>query len=269
MDRPKILVVDDDKETALALEGYFQAKGYPMLTALSGERTLRLLETEQPALVLLDVQMPKIDGIAVLKTIKEKYPQIKVIIMTAYKEYKEKVKQLGADGFLEKPLSLSLFNQKINELLPKEKVGKVNLLFVEFVPEFWESYTSKQFKDFYPELFEIDKVIQVPPDRSDKILEKLNFFKPDLVLINVSLAFISNKIVFDIQNSQDKPKDIILYGGKPAMTTIDEQDMEKTPGRRLFTEKESLILSQDYWDRLKKTLIESAIHLGLIERTAV
>ena len=79
-----ILVVDDEESICQSLKGILSDEGYEVLTAKSGEEALKMTEEEQPDLVLLDIWLPGIDGIDVLKTVKQEYPQIQVIMMSGH-----------------------------------------------------------------------------------------------------------------------------------------------------------------------------------------
>ncbi len=103
-----ILVVDDEEGICLSLKGILTDEGYDVLTAMSGEECLRLIEDELPDLILLDIWLPGMDGIEVLKVVKSRYPQIQVIMMSGHGTIESAVKatKLGAFDFVEKPLSL-------------------------------------------------------------------------------------------------------------------------------------------------------------------
>jgi len=103
-----ILVVDDEESICQSLKGILSDEGYEVLTAKSGEEALKMTEEEQPDLVLLDIWLPGIDGIDVLKAVKQEYPQIQIIMMSGHGTIETAVKatKLGAFDFIEKPLSL-------------------------------------------------------------------------------------------------------------------------------------------------------------------
>lgn len=142
-----VLVVDDEKRLTEFFQNFFTKLGYQMQVALSGEEALKAVEQNQPALVLLDMRMPGVDGVQVLKTVKERFPKVKVVVMTSYdEEYRKAADQYHADAFFPKPPGLADLTRKIEELLkpddppeqaavletPPELVPKARLLFIGF-----------------------------------------------------------------------------------------------------------------------------------------
>ncbi len=106
MEKKKIIVVDDDKNTRLLIETILtKTKLYEVIQARNGEACLRKLNETNADLILLDLQMPGIDGIETLKRIKKQCPYIPVIIMTAHGTIEKAVHsmKLGSYDFLTKP----------------------------------------------------------------------------------------------------------------------------------------------------------------------
>ena len=104
----KILVVDDDKAVCVMLEKFLTRKGYKVLTALSGMEAIKKVSEEKPAIVLLDIRMPKMDGLETLKKIKEIDEKVGVVMITAYKDEEtgRKCLETGAYDYIMKPFSL-------------------------------------------------------------------------------------------------------------------------------------------------------------------
>ena len=118
----KLLIVDDEIEICEFLKSFFEDRDYKVATANSGTQALEKVATFHPEVVLLDIQMPGMDGLQTLKKIKETYPRVKVIMVTAV-ETQEKIEEamrLGADNYITKPLSL--------EYLEKDVQDKIDLL---------------------------------------------------------------------------------------------------------------------------------------------
>lgn len=101
-----VLVCDDDKEIVEAIEIYLTQEGYRVLKAYDGDQAIRLLETEDVNLLILDVMMPRLDGIRATMKIREKH-SIPIIILSAKSEDVDKILGLnvGADDYVTKPFN--------------------------------------------------------------------------------------------------------------------------------------------------------------------
>jgi DNA-binding NtrC family response regulator len=103
----KILVIDDEPIVRTSCEKVLVPDGYEVKTVENGQKGIETLEREQFNLILLDLKMPVIDGVEVLKIIKERWPETRVIILTGYSTVETAVKtlRLGAFNFIEKPFA--------------------------------------------------------------------------------------------------------------------------------------------------------------------
>jgi DNA-binding response OmpR family regulator len=101
-----VLVVDDEPQIRAVLRAYLEADGFSVTEAGTGGDALRLVRSEGPSLVLLDVRLPDVDGIEVLRTLRQ-YSQVPVILVTARSEEVDKLVGLGvgADDYVTKPFS--------------------------------------------------------------------------------------------------------------------------------------------------------------------
>jgi DNA-binding response OmpR family regulator len=121
----KLLIVDDEVEICEFLKAFFEDRDYRVTVAHDGGMALDQVDSFKPDVVLLDIQMPGLDGLQALKRIKEQYPKTKVIMVTAV-ETQEKIEaamRLGADNYITKPLSLEYLEKDVQdkiELLAKE-----------------------------------------------------------------------------------------------------------------------------------------------------
>lgn len=100
-----ILVVDDEAAICVVMQELLQRKGYHVLTAYDGATALAMLETRPITMVISDIVMPGMGGKDLLLTIKQKYPQIAVIMMTGYGDAYtiKEILALGADEYITKP----------------------------------------------------------------------------------------------------------------------------------------------------------------------
>jgi len=99
-----ILIVDDDKQICDILKLLIETQNYQVDTASSGDSAFELLQKKQYDILISDVRMPDGDGIELLKKTLEKFPEIKVILMSGYMDHtEEELIAMGADAFLKKP----------------------------------------------------------------------------------------------------------------------------------------------------------------------
>jgi DNA-binding response OmpR family regulator len=111
----KVLVVDDEPEAVELLVEFLSSKGYEVLTAGGGEEALQRVKADRPHLVLLDIRMPKMNGIEVLQRIREIDPEMGVIMVTAVNEEEmgRKALELGAFDYIVKPLDLKYLERSV------------------------------------------------------------------------------------------------------------------------------------------------------------
>ncbi|HEO8419297.1 TPA: response regulator [Yersinia enterocolitica] len=104
----KILIVDDQFGIRILLNEVFQKEGYKTFQAANGNQALEIVTSEFPDLVLLDMKIPGMDGIEILKRMKKLNQDIRVIIMTAYGELDmiQEAKDLGALTHFAKPFDI-------------------------------------------------------------------------------------------------------------------------------------------------------------------
>lgn len=109
-----ILLVEDNKELSSLLGDFLRAEKYTVSIAEDGEKALSLYEKYGARLVLLDINLPKMDGFAVCEKIREK-DNTPIIILTARTEHDDKLNgiQLGADDYIEKPYDIDILIAKI------------------------------------------------------------------------------------------------------------------------------------------------------------
>jgi DNA-binding NtrC family response regulator len=118
----RVLLVDDDTEFLEVMSERLKMRGVEVITAGSAETALALIETEFFDVVILDLQMPNVDGIETLKRIKEKHEELQVILLTGHATVEKGVEaiKLGATDFIEKPADLETLNEKIKKAKQKK-----------------------------------------------------------------------------------------------------------------------------------------------------
>ena len=103
----KILVVDDELEIVRVVRSYLERAGYQVVTATNGREALFVARHERPALVVLDLQMPEMDGLEFTRRLRAEQPDVAIIMLTARVEEMDRVLglELGADDYVTKPFS--------------------------------------------------------------------------------------------------------------------------------------------------------------------
>ncbi len=125
---PSILIVDDEASILKTLSGILSDEGFETVTVSNGYEALKILESESPDLVLLDIWMPGIDGIDTLKEIKKSFPTTPVIMITGHGTIETAVNatKIGAFDFIEKPLSIDKVIVGINNALNFRRLEEEN-----------------------------------------------------------------------------------------------------------------------------------------------
>jgi two-component system nitrogen regulation response regulator NtrX len=129
MIKDKILIIDDERGIRSSLKGILEDEGYSIKTANTGEDCLRLIEWQNFDLILLDIWLPEMDGIEVLKKIKtmDENPQVVMISGHGTVETAVKATKLGAYDFLEKPLSLEKVVLTVKNALRQKRLEEENI----------------------------------------------------------------------------------------------------------------------------------------------
>jgi|WetSurMetagenome_2_1015567.scaffolds.fasta_scaffold02958_2 DNA-binding NtrC family response regulator len=114
-----ILVVDDEQDACTMVHRILAAKGHEVVTFTEGQRALLWLERYRPHLTVLDLKLPGMDGIALLRLIRENDPRAKVVILTAYPsaESASEALRLGAAKYLIKPIEIDELETNVEDVL--------------------------------------------------------------------------------------------------------------------------------------------------------
>ncbi len=133
----RILVADDEQSMREFLDIMLKKEGYRVTLAGNGEEVLKLIDKDIFDLVLLDIRMPKMDGIAVLKKIKTAFPETIVIMITAYASADTAIKAMkeGAYDYITKPFKVEEIKAIIKNALEKKNLQKENLLLKQVVKD--------------------------------------------------------------------------------------------------------------------------------------
>lgn len=121
----KILLVDDDRTLVKAIRRSFESLGYEVVVCYEGGPVLDVIEQEKPDIVILDIMLPGKDGLTVLKEIREKFPGLPVIMLTARSEDIDIVVglEMGADDYVSKPFSMRELEARIKAVSRRVSVS--------------------------------------------------------------------------------------------------------------------------------------------------
>jgi DNA-binding NtrC family response regulator len=143
-----ILVVDDEKNILLSLQEALAPLGHTIVTAPNGEAALHALENDHPALMLLDLQMPGLNGMEVLRRAASDYPSVRAIIITAHGNVSNAVDamKLGAVDFIQKPFSVAQIRGLVTEVLARDRSeGGRGRDFNQHIEEARHRFADRQF----------------------------------------------------------------------------------------------------------------------------
>ena len=123
--KPLILIVDDDPGIRKALEEALAGEGYRTVSAGTGAEAIDILHEDVPQLVFLDLMLVDMSGVQILGVIKEKFPRLPVVILTAYRETDTAVlaMKLNAFDYLNKPIQLDRLLKVARKALPDSFSG--------------------------------------------------------------------------------------------------------------------------------------------------
>jgi DNA-binding response OmpR family regulator len=113
----RVLLVDDEKQFVQTLSERLQLRNMGTAVAYDGESALKLIDRDEPEVMVLDLMMPGIDGIQVLRQVRQTRPGVEVIILTGHgsEEDRELCLSLGAFAYLHKPVDIEVLSQTIRE----------------------------------------------------------------------------------------------------------------------------------------------------------
>ncbi len=117
MSKIKLLLVDDEEDYVRTMAERLEMRDVGSRVALSGEEALRMVKDDTPDVMVLDLRMPDIDGMGVLRRVKRRYPQIEVIIMTGHgsEQDEQEARRLGAFDYLRKPIDINQLMETVRK----------------------------------------------------------------------------------------------------------------------------------------------------------
>jgi DNA-binding response OmpR family regulator len=123
--RTSLLIIEDDENISTAIEEYFSRSGYTVNSAPDGIAGIEAAVKNRPDVVVLDLMLPKMDGLAVCKELRQKHPQMPILMLTAKDDVVDKVLglEMGADDYITKPFSLREVEARIKSVLRRARAA--------------------------------------------------------------------------------------------------------------------------------------------------
>lgn len=169
--KQKILVVDDEQSIVTLLQYNLQQAGFEVITAMDGEEAKEVALREHPDFIILDLMLPKLDGIEVCKILRQSKMMMPILMLTARDEEFDKVLglELGADDYLTKPFSPREVVARVKAILRRTQYNAQQTIQLE------EEEEKLQFGDLlvYPELYEAyykDDLLELTPKEFELLI---------------------------------------------------------------------------------------------------
>ncbi|MDT4955961.1 MAG: two-component system, OmpR family, alkaline phosphatase synthesis response regulator PhoP [Acidobacteriota bacterium] len=123
--KPTLLVVEDDENISSAISEYFSRAGYNVKTAGDGLAGVQSALNDRPDAIILDLMLPKMDGLAVCRELREKAPYIPILMLTAKDDVVDKVLglEMGADDYITKPFAFRELEARIKSVLRRVRTS--------------------------------------------------------------------------------------------------------------------------------------------------
>jgi two-component system alkaline phosphatase synthesis response regulator PhoP len=211
----KVLVVDDEQSIVTLLRYNLEQAGFEVITAVDGESGRDLAEQELPDIIILDLMLPKLDGMEVCKQLRQKKISIPILMLTAKDEEFDKVLglELGADDYMVKPFSPREVIARVKAILrraqPKEDVQEkeVSDAFIQIgdlrlVPDQYEAYFNGELLELTLKEFELLLYLAKNKGRvltRDQLLSSVwdYDFAGDTRIVDVHISHLREKIEKD------------------------------------------------------------------------
>ncbi|WP_163101258.1 response regulator transcription factor [Peribacillus alkalitolerans] len=226
----KVLVVDDEQSIVTLLEYNLKQAGYDVITACDGEEGRNRALEEKPDIIVLDLMLPKLDGIEVCKQIRQQKVMVPILMLTAKDDEFDKVLglELGADDYMTKPFSPREVVARVKAILRRSSISpeqtsgekgedddeqiKIGQLLV--YPDRYEAYFAEQKLELTPKEFELLLYLTRYKGRvltRDQLLSSVwNYdFAGDTRIVDVHISHLREKIEVDTK----KPKYIKTIRG--------------------------------------------------------
>ncbi len=121
----KVLVVEDDPNLRQLMSVFLRRNGFEVMRAQDGEEALSIMESAMPDLIICDIMMPRMDGFALTRDLRQAYPELPILMVTAREalEDKRKAFSMGTDDYMVKPIELDEMLLRVNALLRRSRIA--------------------------------------------------------------------------------------------------------------------------------------------------
>ncbi len=168
--RGTILIADDEETARTSLATILTEDGYQVRTAADGEEALRLVAEESPDVLLTDLRMPGMDGNELLTRVRRAYPEVGVVVMTAFGTIRSAVEALkeGAEDYLTKPIDVEELEHLLGKILQKKRLVAETRILRERVDD---TYRFENIIGRSPEMLEVFRLVeQVAPSQASILI---------------------------------------------------------------------------------------------------
>lgn len=118
----KILVIDDEKHVRMLYQEELENEGYKVVVSDGQEPVVELINREKPKIIILDIKLgPSLSGLDLLQALRGPYPDLPVILSTAYDSFQHDLKSIAADFYVVKSVDLTELKTKVKEAVAKSK----------------------------------------------------------------------------------------------------------------------------------------------------
>jgi len=212
----KILVVDDEQSIVTLLQYNLEQAGFEVITAMDGNEGRILAETESPDIIVLDLMLPKLDGMEVCKQLRQKNIMIPILMLTAKDDQLDKILglELGADDYMVKPFSPREVIARVKAILRRTQVqteaageneqteGQIGIGKLTIYPEKYEAYFKENLLELTLKEFELLLYLAQNKGRvltRDQLLSAVwNYdFAGDTRIVDVHISHLREKIEED------------------------------------------------------------------------
>ncbi|MCM8776001.1 MAG: response regulator [Candidatus Omnitrophica bacterium] len=227
-----ILIVDDEPNVLWFISKVCQPMGYMTVTAGNGIEALKIIQEcgHKLDLVLLDLKMPGMGGLEVLRSIRRYQPTLPVIVLTAIHDKQEECERLGVEEFIKKPYSLEELYNRIEHVIDRQSFDKLEaamdpgvipaakLLIVDEDTEVCELLSAALFEDFPHAQFTIKWT-----RTGEEALRLSQDFEPDIVILDIKLPHMwGDELVRRFKAGEGRcPRDFVIYTSLGDLSEID------------------------------------------------